>query len=181
MATARLRRRAPSDPDDEALLHGEDGDSAAVVQGRLQLGATPPGHSTPTRLPRTEVPQGAHGDITSTMMASSSGMAPQTAPAAAAAGPAAAGFHSVASSSDAGSQASVLTGGGPSFRSLRALSLISDGSLAAPVRQPVRLAGVCPQLRILGLADNLLTNVNGEEEKQKKGLRIGKERVGRNE
>ena len=66
-------------------------------------------------------------------------------------------------SSDAGSMASGRAGQNASQRSLRAFSLLSDSSYAMPVRQPVLLHVVCPQLHVLGLADNLLTTISGLE------------------
>lgn len=141
---ARLRRRAPCLSDDQGLL-GEDEEGEAKVHGHLELDTTAGAHRSRDTAsgtgPSQRRSQDAARDATQ-------------APAAASRSPA---------SSETGSMASGRAGHGLTQRTLRTFTLMSDSSFATPVRQPVRLHVVCPELRVLGLADNLLTNISGLE------------------
>lgn len=141
-AAARLRRRAPSLSDDEGLL-GEDEEEEAKVHGHLELDTTAGGHRSQDTASGTAQrrSQDAAWEATQALAAASRSPA----------------------SSETGSMASGRAGHGLTQRTLRTFTLMSDSSLATPVRQPVRLHVVCPELRVLGLADNLLTNISGLE------------------
>jgi hypothetical protein len=142
-AAARLRRRAPSLSDDEGLLGEDEEEGEAKVHGHLELDTT-----AGDRRPRDT----ASG--TAQQRSQNPARDAAQAPAAASRSP---------GSSETGSMASGRAGHSLTQRSLRTFTLMSDSSLATPVRQPVRLHVVCPELRVLGLADNLLANISGLE------------------